>query len=320
LDELLKASRADFDAKQAEMEAQQAEVDRLSKEIIQAKEEFESRQHEIEQEHEENIKRLEKGFSMTLQAKDEEIENLQIIGNKYKKKNESLKKDVRSLLTKLDTANQRKMSVGSTRASSPGHDSDLAPPAIPTSIGSHTADEDDSVSSMPISFSESKLKLKDKFDRAKKWRKSRNIMKVPDILPEVLQNRPGRCVSIEKLTKTQLVAKCNTLQLLAGELTLQVDTYNEQVQNLKFASTYLGKRVLALESTLDLMPGEEIPKNIGSRIADLRAVIEAEKLETRQSTSAVEKLTATENVNERTVRQANNMPDDEHEYKEGGAS
>jgi len=307
LDELLKASRA-------ELEEKQTSIDTLSKALLEARENIEGCQKTTELQHEENIKRLEKGFSIILKTRDEEVEKLQIISNKYRKKNESLRKDIRNLLKKLETCQRNGTPSVGSRGSTPGNESDLPTPqkTLSPSQSNRSADwESESIASLPISFSRtnSKVRFKNKLERAKVWSKQHNLRKVMEKLPR--RSEPQiirRCTATDNLSKTQLIAKCNTLKLLAGELTLQVDTYNEQVRNLKFASTYLGKRVLALESTLELMPGEEIPTNIGSRIADLRAAIESEKQENiRVNLSVVEESRTVENLKDKKF--INQVPD-----------
>jgi len=284
------------------LKKKQTSIDNLSKALLEARENLERSQKNTELLHEENIKRLEKGFSIILNTRDEEVEKVQIINNKYKKKNESLRKDIRSLLKKLETCQRNGTPSVGSRCSTPGNESDLPTPkkTLSPRQSNRSADwENESIASLPISFSRtnSKVRLKNKLERAKVWSKQHNLRKVMQKLPR--RSEPQllrRCTPSDNLSKTQLIAKCNTLQLLAGELTLQVDTYNEQVKNLKFASTYLGKRVLALESTLELMPGEEIPVNVGSRIADLRAAIESEKQNVRVNLSVVEESRTIENL------------------------
>lgn len=311
LDELLKT-------KQSELEERQRSLDSMSKEFFQVKEKFENYQEKTDQQHEENIKRLEKGFSMTLHARDDEVEKLQIISNKYKKKNESLSKDIRNLLKKLEMQQRHGTPSVGSRGSTPGNDSDLqAPPLVViTSCQSNMEWERDSIASLPISFSRrsSKVRLKKKLEQAKVWGKQHNIKKVIEKLPLRSESHSiRRCAATVNLSKSQLVAKCDTLQLLAKELTLQVDSYHEQVRNLKFASTYLGKRVLALESTLELMPGEEIPTNVGSRIADLRAVIESEKQENeRKHLGVVKESRKVETLND---QKSLNLGLSEHHYE-----
>lgn len=133
--------------------------------------------------------------------------------------------------------------------------------------------------------SKSASKLKDRLGIANEWRKQLKIRKKG---VEHKPSRPGqlklrRCGDIEKLNRSQLVAKCLSLQIANGDLTLQIQTYNEQVNNLKFASSYLGKRVSALESKLDLAPEEDVPSKDGSRAADLKAVLRAENWKSEET-------------------------------------
>jgi len=244
-----------------------ANMDTLLKAAEASKEKFEEEKQELEIKHNSNVKRLEEGFLATLLSRDEELEKYKILSNKYKKKNESLSKDIRNLLSKLESQK---------RAPSPNT------PTLPrsSSLGSDTLTTRAAKKKTLVlsQHSKSASKLKDRLGIANEWRKQLKIRKkgVEQKPSRPAQMKLRRCSGIEKLNRSQLVAKCLSLQIANGDLTLQIETYNEQVNNLKFASSYLGKRVSALESKLDLAPEEDVPSKDGSRAEDLRAVLKAE--------------------------------------------
>jgi len=177
LEETLQTRTDELTAKQGELEASQKEVEELKKT-------HEEQISQARSDHGEAIGKLEKGFAATLDLKSQEVENLQIVSNKYKKKNESLSKDVRSLLQKLETLQQQQAaqtsqngvvaSTPSSRASTPGGDAPGFKIAMgtntPTAVGPPTHKtlgmeeireerDTDSVSSLPVTLKSSQRGL-----------------------------------------------------------------------------------------------------------------------------------------------------------------
>lgn len=59
-------------------------------------------------------------------------------------------------------------------------------------------------------------------------------------------------------TKQQLNVQCEELQGLANELSSTIEQKEVILDSLRFANTYLGKRVIALEKLMKMQPGQEI--------------------------------------------------------------
>merc|ERR1711971_1894 len=59
-------------------------------------------------------------------------------------------------------------------------------------------------------------------------------------------------------TKQQLNAQCEELQSLANELSSTIETKEVILDSLRFANTFLGKRVIALECLNQMSPGQVI--------------------------------------------------------------
>lgn len=272
----------------SKLERKSVEVDSLLKDTDALKNTFEAKKKALELEHNSNVKRLEEGFLATLQARDEELEKYKIVSNKYKKKNESLSKDIRNLLGKLENQqNANPAPINPTVVQASSVDSGT-PPIL----------HDNDSSFVQSSFlqgrsSISSVKLKDKLERANSWVKQIKIRrKIPrrksvPSRPEQLKQR--RCADIGKLSKSQLVAKCLALQLENGDRNLQVQSFNEQVRNLKFANMYLAHRLSSIEQKVGDQPVEDIPDSDGSSLAEMRALLLADKEEVKeQDTSIIE--------------------------------
>merc|ERR1712129_108957 len=59
-------------------------------------------------------------------------------------------------------------------------------------------------------------------------------------------------------TKQQLNMQCTELQGIANELSSTIEQKEVILESLRFANTYLGKRVIALEKLMKMKPGKEI--------------------------------------------------------------
>eukprot|EP01084_Bolivina_argentea_P313470 542852_1 len=79
-------------------------------------------------------------------------------------------------------------------------------------------------------------------------------------------------------TKQQLNSQCAELQGLANELSSTIEGKEVILDSLRFANTYLGKRVIALELLMKMDPGTEI-KNQDELIRDALHICYAEELE-----------------------------------------
>jgi len=286
-EEISKANKMVEDLEESRMEdsrkleRKSTEVDSLLKDSDAMQRTFEEEKKQLALEHKSNLKSLEDGFLTTLQARDEELEKYKIVSNKYKKKNESLSKDIRNLLTKLE--NQQL---------APSAHSPMRPPiSLNTNTGSAESGtpslvDNDSSFTLVVSSSSTwtGTKLKDSLERANSWvkkikRKKKSSEPKPS-RPEQLRQR--RCADIEKLNRSQLVAKCLTLQLENGDLTLQIQSFHEQVRNLKFASAYLANRLSTFERAARPQPAEDIQNSDGSSLADMRALLLADEDEEKE--------------------------------------
>jgi len=117
-------------------------------------------------------------------------------------------------------------------------------------------------------------KLKDRMERANSWvkkiKQKRKSTEPKPSRPEQLRQR--RCADIEKLNWSQLVAKCLTLQLENGDLTLQIQSFHEQVRNLKFASAYLANRLSSFERAGGPQSAEDNINSGASSLVEMRAL------------------------------------------------
>ena len=59
-------------------------------------------------------------------------------------------------------------------------------------------------------------------------------------------------------TKQQLYTQCDELQSIANELSSTIEQKEVILESLRFANTYLGKRVIALEKLMKMQPGSKI--------------------------------------------------------------
>jgi len=59
-------------------------------------------------------------------------------------------------------------------------------------------------------------------------------------------------------TKQQLINQCDVLQSLANDLSMTIEQKEEILNSLRFANSFLGKRVIALEKLLQIQPGSPI--------------------------------------------------------------
>jgi len=268
-EEILKVNKMVEDLEESRMEdarkfeRKSVELDTLLKDSNSLQKTFEEEKKQLELEHNSKLKRLEEGFLATLQARDEELEKYKIVSNKYKKKNASLSKDIRNLLTKLENQQlapspMRPLSLNAGSGSG-------TPPSLIDNDGSFT---------IVRSSTWTGNKLKDRMERANSWvkkiKRKRKSTEPNPSRPDQLRQR--RCADIEKLNWSQLVSKCLTLQLENGDLTLQIQSFHEQVRNLKFASAYLANRLSSFEGAGGPQSAEDIQNSDASSLVEMRAL------------------------------------------------
>merc|ERR1719433_755991 len=95
---------SECEQKGAEASSNQSEIFAIKQQLVDVQSKHKLERAEWQAKMESEVKKLELGFSETLGQKEAECENLVTARNKYKTKSDSLAKDVRALLSKIDIA------------------------------------------------------------------------------------------------------------------------------------------------------------------------------------------------------------------------